>query len=296
MRILFISPYIQKKFQTASGHAEFIDVHYCIDDKLSAIKLFVDTNCAVRTQVRLSTRKDEEVTIEETEGFTIPVPKPKKPEISKQPIIPNKDFTAFYVKSLEIVDKLREQVFTIIERDAEKCMEVEALSTLHFIQIKAKVKESLNRRRVKKWLHNVADLIERLVMLDEDGLSLIPVYLDHVIDHDPSDTEVLELDLILQSNIAIPHSTEEHIHILNKNFDEIFPFESVKIYRIFVKMMELCLNNENRTLMQIYELYKSEATDLPLVSYPYFISLVAKLVNFGFVNIEKLEFYTITRE
>ena len=43
--------------------------------------------------------------------------------------------------------------------------------------------------------------------------------------------------------------------------------------------------------MTVYEEMKVKITQLH--SFPYFLSVISQLVSFGFVNIEKLEFYTL---
>jgi len=144
---------------------------------------------------------------------------------------------------------------------------------------------------VDDWLLNLANFMETLVYLDETLLEYIGVYLDYMIVSRPKAKELVELNLLLNATMAIPHSTEEHISILEAHVDELFPDLNAISYRIFVSIMKHCLENEQKTLMGIYEEIKQKISQLN--SFPYFLSVVSQLVSFGFVNIEKLEFYTL---
>ena len=144
-------------------------------------------------------------------------------------------------------------------------------------------------RTVTSHTKKINDLIENLVYLDDFSLSFIPAYFDRIIENPPKDLTMLELDLLFQSKIAIPHSYKTNIDIFEKNFDEIFPMTPVKIYKIFTKMLRECCGNINNTIYDIYEIFKKEEL---IISFPYFLSLFSKLVSFGFITIEKLEFLT----
>ncbi|MHA1205078.1 MAG: hypothetical protein ACTSSL_09105, partial [Candidatus Heimdallarchaeaceae archaeon] len=194
--------------------------------------------------------------------------------------------------SLKIIDKLREEIYYLEENSNNTdnpCNEIVEYSTLNFIETKICINPSLNAKIAQLWIKKINDLIEHLVYLDNFSLAFIPAYIDRIIENPPDDIALLELDLLLQSRIAIPHSYKTNIDIFEKNFDKIFPMTPVKVYKLFIKMLKECCRNIKLTIYDIYEIFKNEEL---IFSFPYFLSLFSKLVSFGFINIEKLEFLT----
>ena len=291
VRLLFISPALQTEKVTSHGYLEYVDVHICESNELSAIKLFVDAHYDVRSQVTIkSTKKDKEPVIQELQGLAIPIPKASK--FLQQIIVPTKDFGSYNLKNLKIIDKLRQTDFII--EGIEDGNKIETSSPLEFIEIEANISSSLESEQVKKWMLSLANMIESLVVLDEKLLSYLGTYLDYNIAEIPKQKELLELDLLLNSTVAIPHSTQEHIDIFENHQKEIFPEISSMSYRIYKLIMTTCLNNEQKTLMNIYNEVKKQM--IQIQAFPFFLSVISTLVSFGFINMEKLEFYTVQTE
>ena len=288
MRILFIAPALQSTNVDSHGYTELVDVHMCINDELTAIKLFVDAHYDVRTQVTVKNEpKTEETVFTDLAGLNIPIP--KKADFVDLNIIPTKDFGGYNLKHLFITDKLRSRDYILgTEKEGKK---ITTKSPLGFIDITSYFDESVEEEFAQDWLLNLANSMETLVYLDENLLTYIGVYLDYMIVSKPEAKELVELNLLLHSTMAIPHSTEEHISIFENHVDELFPGLNVVNYRIFKAIMSNCLKNEQKTLMKVYEDMKQNISQLH--SFPYFLSIVSQLVSFGFVNIEKLEFYTL---
>ncbi len=288
MRILFIAPALQRTEVDTYGYIEYVDVHICVNTELSAIKLFVDSHYDVRTQVTVESKpKSEEPVFTELVGLNIPIP--KKTDFLDHNIVPTKDYGGYNLKHLFIIDKLRQRDYILGEEKVGK--KIFQHSPLGFIEITGYVEETVQTLFVDDWLLNLANFMETLVYLDETLLEYIGVYLDYMIVSRPKAKELVELNLLLNATMAIPHSTEEHISILEAHVDELFPDLNAISYRIFVSIMKHCLENEQKTLMGIYEEIKQKISQLN--SFPYFLSVVSQLVSFGFVNIEKLEFYTL---
>ena len=289
MRILFIAPALQSTNVETHGYTEFVDVHICVNNELSAIKLFVDSHYDVRTQVTVESKpKEEEPTFTEMSGL-LNIPIPKKAEFLDHNIIPTKDYGGYNVKHLFITDKLRRRDYILGKEGEGK--KIVKNSPLGFIEIIGYVEESVTTSFAEDWLLNLANSMETLVYLDENLLKYIGVYLDYMIVESPQAKELVELNLLLHASMAIPHSTEEHISIFESHVEELFPSLNVINFRIFKSIMTNCLKNEQKTLMEIYEEMKQKITQLH--SFPYFLSVISQLVSFGFVNIEKLEFYTL---
>ena len=100
-RILFIAPALQSEKVESHGYSEYADVHICSNNELQAIKLFVDTNYDVRSQVTVESQpRSETPTITEMAGFNIPVP--KKTDFLEENIEPTKDFGGYNIFCLEI--------------------------------------------------------------------------------------------------------------------------------------------------------------------------------------------------
>ncbi len=287
-RILFISPALQSDQIAETGYQEYIDVHYCEDKHLNAIKLYVDSHYNVRSQVTIEASKNKEETeIKELQGFAIPIPKVSN--FAQYSIKPTSDFGSYNLKSLRIKDKFRQTDYLI--EGSEEGEKVETVSSLEFIEIEANISSDLESEQVKGWLTSLANSLETLVLLDEDLLKYLGTYLDQIITEEPKDKEMLELDLLLNSTIAIPHSSQAHIDIFEKHRHEIFPELTTMGYRIYQLILNACLVNEQKTLTQIYNEAKKEM--IQLQAFPFFLSVMSILVTFGFINLEKLEFYTI---
>jgi len=290
LRILFIAPALQSNSIEDTGYVEYCDVHFCKNNELNAIKLFVDHNYDVRSQVAVETKtKDEEPGFTEITGLSIPIPVPTKVELKTQKIVPTRDFGGYSLKRMEIKDKLRQRTY-IIEGKKEG-VEVISSSPLNFIEIDAYVDEELNTDTVHGWILSLLNILESLVYLDEDLLSYLGTYLDHMIINPPKEKELLELSLLLHSTIAIPHSTQEHINIFEEHVNELFPDLNVMSYRMYKAIMESCFNNEHKRIIDVYEEVKRKIVQIQ--SFPYFISVIGTLASFGFINLEKLEFYTV---
>ncbi|MCE7741218.1 MAG: hypothetical protein GOP50_02055 [Candidatus Heimdallarchaeota archaeon] len=288
MRILFIAPALQSAKVDTHGYTEFVDVHICVNEELSAIKLFVDSHYDVRTQVTVESKpKEDEPVFTELAGLNIPVP--KKAEFLDHIIVPTQDFGGYNLTHLFITDKLRRRDY-ILEGE-KKGKKITTASPLGFIDIEGYIGEDIETEFAEDWLLNLANSMETLVYLDENLLCYIGVYLDYMIVSKPLAKELVELNLLLHATMAIPHSTEEHISIFEGHVEELFPGLNIVNYRIFKAIMQNCLKNEQKTLMNVYEEMKIKITQLH--SFPYFLSVVSQLVSFGFVNIEKLEFYTL---
>jgi len=287
-RILFISPALQSDQVAETGYQEYIDVHYCSDEHLNAIKLYVDSHYNVRSQVSIEASKNKDVAeIKELQGFAIPVPKASK--FVQYSIKSTNDFGSYNLKSLRIKDKFRQTDYLIEgSNEGEK---IESFSDLDFIEIEANISSDLESEQVKGWLTSLANSLETLVLLDEDLLKYIGTYLDQIISEKPTDKEMLELDLLLNSTIAIPHSSQAHIEIFEKHRHEIFYEQSNMAYRIYKLILKKCLVNEQKTIKQIYNEVKEEM--IQMQAFPFFLSVLSTLVSFGFINLEKLEFYTI---
>lgn len=288
VRILFISPALQSSQIAETGYQEYIDVHYCKDDHLNAIKLYVDSHYNVRSQVTIEASKNkEEAEIKELQGFAIPVPKASK--FTQYSIKSTKDFGSYNLKYLRIKDKFRQTDYLI---EGSKVGEkVESFSDLEFIEIEANISNDLESEQVKIWLTSLANSLETLVLLDEDLLKYIGTYLDQIITEKPMDKEMLELDLLLNSTIAIPHTNQSNIDIFEKHKNEIFYELSNMSYRIHKRILTACLGNEQKTIKQIYNEVKKEM--IQVQAFPFFLSVMSTLVTFGFINLEKLEFYTV---
>jgi len=289
LRVLFIAPALQNEKVASHGYIEFCDIHVCKNGKLNAIKLFVDKNYDVRSQVAIeATEEDEKVAIKEIAGLNIPIP--KKAEFTKFTIIPTADFGGYNVKKIKIKDKMREREYIL--EGKENGVILKTISPLNFIEIELTLTENVDYESVGGWLTGLANIFESLVYLDESLLTYLGTYLDHMIVHTPTEKELVELSLLLHSSIALPHSTKEHIEIFEKHAQELFPDLSIVAYRLYKFIMESCLENEGKTLLDIYHIIKEKKVQIQ--AFPYFLSTVNTLISFGFINLEKLEFYTVS--
>ena len=287
-RLLFIAPSLQSDRVASHGYVQYVDVHYCKNEKLNAIKLYVDKSYTVRSQVSVeTTTSSDESSVREIEGLNIPMP--KKTEFKTQEIKSTKDYGGYNLRKLKIKDKLRERIYLIEVQETGEKLSVK--STLNFIEITAIVEENISVEIAEMWFKNLANMMESIVSLDEDLLRYLGTYLDHMILNTYSEKELLELDLLLHSTVAIPHSTLAHINIFINHAEELLPEMNLIIERMYISIMNSCLDNEQKTLIDVYNEVKE--TIVSIQSLPYFLSIISQLVSFGFINVEKLEFYTI---
>ena len=226
-------PVTFKKAIEAAGLIDYVDVHRCENEELSAIVCFVDKNCAVRSQARIrpthagyDPRRDLTGDIKEDPFKLLGIPSPKKKEFSEVKIN-SVGFKASSINGLEIKDKIRKKIFYFGKQ--QKGQALRAVSKLSFVEVTiyltkpvaeelyAEWERGLKKGKrgtfpymsVRKWIQQLADSMESIIKLDETMLPYVAEYIDTHIKVEPDEKSLLELELLLNMTISIPWIFED---------------------------------------------------------------------------------------
>ncbi|MHA1116030.1 MAG: hypothetical protein ACTSRR_06690 [Candidatus Heimdallarchaeaceae archaeon] len=280
-RVIYVDPTLHSEVDS-KGYIEYVDLHNCADSKLNAIILYVDKSLTVRSQVPVKLGTDART--EQITSFNIPTP--QKVDLSTKKISKLKSFKGKNLKALEISDRLRQSKFVL---DGGQGIEVESNSELGYIDIKAQINKQIELERAKEWLSKLASILEAIILLDEEMLSYLTLYLDPNLEKNPSTDEILELDLILHAKSAYPYSTLKFYSVFRRQWNNIIDTLTFKSFSNYEKVITHCIGNQHKTLLDVYQ--QKLAKNIPFED---FITIINELSQLGFLNIEKIEFITIT--
>ncbi|MEE9410909.1 MAG: hypothetical protein V3V41_08275 [Candidatus Heimdallarchaeota archaeon] len=278
-RVIYVLPSLHHEVDK-SGYVEYVDIHACLDDKLNANILYVDKAMVVRSQVPIKVGDD--LTTEEISSLQIPVP--KKLDLKEVEISTIKEFRYKNLKSMEIVDRLRQTQFVLKKKGDGKTVAVS--SELEFIDIKIIVSKSIDIEIAEDWLKQIASILEAIVLLDEEMLSYIVAYLDPKLDQTPTGDSIIEIDLILHAKSSFPIATLKSYATFRRQWSTIQPDFEEKEFPDYEKLITYCIGNQYKTLLDIY--FKA----MNSLSFNSFIDRIEDLAMLGLVNIRKTEFFT----
>lgn len=271
------------------GLFEFVDTHKCKDDEVSANILFIDRENVVRSQVSISTeeKKDEKDAEKQALIATLAIPVPAKREFPKQSIIPDKRFKKFNIKEITVKDKLRQMIFSTDEEHSQ-VKEISVKSPLGFIEITANLTSLTDDKSATWWMDNIAKVLEEVVYVDEKVFAYLLSYVDNKIKRQVNETELIELEYICNSHIAIPTSSEETLEKYIKEGNTIFPNLAIFDSIYYKQILEECVNNDSITLFEIIGKISSK------ISISSFVSILHNLEKKSLIKLEKLQFFTVT--
>lgn len=265
----------------ARGLCEFVDVHKCKDEQLSANVLFIDRNRAVRSQLAVSSRSDT------TQDLEFAIPLPEKTSHARFEIIPDKNFEARIIRELEIKDDFRNIIYSLNTNKPREKIEIDTTSELGFISLSANITRNTTEEKAQKWLQKLVDLVEKTANLDENIFSKLIYFLDEKLKEDLTDTNAKTLDCILQSTISVPHAKESALVDFNQLKNSTFKKLTIVEVIYYTNILKICTNNDNRTLIEVYT---SLDQKLPLFL---FLNAVYDLVYNNLLEVDKLEFLSI---
>ncbi len=278
-RLALIPPTMTVKCDSR-GLCEFVDVHVCKDEELTANILFIDTNRAVRSQVPVS--KTEQSS---TEGFAIPMP--SKTEHATYPIVPEENYRGKVIRELEVKDDFRNLIYVLKSDKALDKINSEATSKLGFISIQANLSRNTTDEKASKWLQKLADLLEKTANLDEDIFSYLVYFLDHKMLEELNNQNSAELDIILQSTVSVPTANEDVLNVYNELRKTIFKDLNIVDNIFYTNLLKSCIKNDNLTILGVYN---SMEQKLPLFLY---LDAIYNLEKNNLIEIEKVEFLTV---
>lgn len=277
----------------SSGYAELVDIHMCLDGAYKANILYVDHSLVVRSQYPVDPISRSNISINyDNCDSPLGIPVPKKTDLVTQSIIPSELFEKSYLFNLQIKDKLRQTIFDF-QTTKDDGHELNAVSSMEFIEIKTKVRPDLNMEYVQEWLNRGSDLLENCVILDDGLLSYIVDYLSYRINEEPTLQKIAELGILINSSYALPTSKREQADtIVNKNkWDEMISELLYHDRMMYNRIMKLSLENSELTVLSIFiDIIETINNDYTI---PDYMSALANLVLRGFLEIKKLSFQDV---
>jgi len=282
-RIIYVLPTLHLDVDK-TGYVEYVDIHACLEDKLTANILYVDKSMVVRSQVPVKVGDD--LSTEEISSMQIPVP--KKMDFKAAEIIPIKEFRYKNLKSMEIVDRLRQTRFVLKKKGDGKPIEIS--SELNFIDIKIIIAKNIDPEIAEDWLKQIAAILEAIVLLDEEMLSYIVAYLDPKLEETPTGESIIEVDMILHAKSSFPLASLKSYATFRRQWSKIQPDFKGKDFSMYEKLITYCIGNQYKTLLDIY--FKAMNT----LSFNSFIDRIEDLAMLGIINIKKTEFFTANND
>ena len=279
-RIIYILPSLHQTVDE-KGYVEYVDIHPCADDRLNANILYVDKNMVVRSQVPV--RVGDDVSTQEISAMQIPVPKKVDFKIAK--IEPEKSYKYKNIKSLNIVDRLRQTHFQLKEKGDGKLLKV--TSELDFIDIEVKMSKNTDIDLAEDWLKQLASILEAIVLLDEEMLSFMILYLDPKISEPPTGESIIELDMILHAKSSFPIASLKSYATFRRQWPKIQSERKGTDFESYEKLLTYCIGNQYKTLLDIF--FKAESA----MNFLHFIDMIEDMSMLGLINIRKTQFFTV---
>lgn len=297
---------------TLSTILEFVDVHKCDQNNLSAVKCFIDSSRTVRSQVHIKsthygyeTDRDFSSVPDENEMYkSLGIPIPQKVAMSKK-VFEAPNFKRINITGLEIKDKIRNTTYIFEKSEEGKKFTIKSI--LGFIEVqvfisekvtnriyrewKQKLKSTQDTRKMsfpfagtRKWIQHAANILETSVFLDEIFLKLIAEFIDENIVEEPTERNLVELDLLVSSTIAFPKSSSDEFRRFNTEQSILFSEMSPNLRILAKDLMVYFLTNQDKSI-----LYSYKEMDINQ-SFNKFLFVMSHLVYEGFLKINKLEF------
>jgi len=261
---------------------EYVDLHSCVESKLKAIILYVDSSLTVRSQVPVKVGSD--LSSSQISSFNIPAP--QKVDLTTKKITKLKEFKGRNLKKIMIKDRLRQSTF-VLENGLDGG-NINVISELGYIEIKATVARNVIKERAVEWLEKVSSILEAIILLDEEMLSYLMLYLDPKIISNPTTNSILELDLLLHAKSAYPISNLKSFAIFKRQWEVFKDVLKSKDYKLYEKAITYCIGNQYKTLLDIFQLKMEDS-----LSFVDFLVVINELSMLGLINIEKVEFITV---
>jgi hypothetical protein len=266
----------------------------------------------VRSQVHIKsthygyeTDRDFSSVPDENEMYkSLGIPIPQKVAMSKK-VFEAPNFKRINITGLEIKDKIRN--VTYIFEKSEEGKKLTIKSILGFIEVQVFISEKVTNRIYKewkqklksthdsrklsfpftgtrKWIQHAVNILETSVFLDEIFLKLIAEFIDENIIEEPTERNLVELDLLVSSTIAFPKSSSDEFRRFNTEQAILFSEMSPNLRILSKDLMVYFLTNQEKSI-----LYSYKEMDINQ-SFNEFLFVMSHLVYEGFLKINKLEF------
>ncbi|MHA1201135.1 MAG: hypothetical protein ACTSQ4_01265 [Candidatus Heimdallarchaeaceae archaeon] len=265
------------------GLSEFVDIHKCKDDKLTALILFVDAQYAVRSQVPISS---EEATTSAPDDFaSIPVPVPRKSGLTKIKINPPENFKASIINEIIVKDRLRQLQYSLEPKKTIEARDVKLDSQFCFVNIYANVSKKTDLAKAKRWFKEIANLLEQTVHIKDEVFTLLISYLEEKLKKDSFIREFKELEILLNGSVTVPTSTKKSTKDFYGRSGCIERKLTLADCNEYHKIILACIDNKNKNLLEIFSLMDSK------MKLTYFLSAMYDLYCNAFIKLEKPQFF-----
>ncbi len=288
-RILFFPNVLQ--YRRSFGYYEYVDVHECSDNTHRANVLFVDDHFTVRSQVLLEAIEKETKSLFEASPTNFSIPVPKKTDLVHMSISPNRDFTGENLKSLIIEDKLRNCIFKMEEQNEEEGDKINVSSPLGFLRAKIAYNTTLDQTIVSRWITTLLSKLEKSVLLSEDMLNFIFEYLDQRINHEITEENQKEIEILINGSYAFAFIKDE-TYFPNPEWEGIIEELTINYRRFYRQIMNSIIEKKYWTILELYIAICEKLCDDEFYL-PEFIEALAKITLSGFITIEKLQFVSV---
>ena len=269
------------KTDTFSGVLEYVDVHRCDENNLSAVKCFIDQSLTVRSQVHIKsthygyeTDRDFSSVADEQDLYaSLGIPVPQKVAMTKR-VFETKNFERINITGLEIKDKIHNSTYVFEKKEEGKNITIKSI--LGFMEIRVFISEKVTNRiyrewkqqlkdttnvenktfpfnGVRKWIQQVANILESSVYLDVVVLKLIAEFLDENIIEEPTERNLIKLDLLVSSTTAFPKSSSEGLRRFNSEQALLFSELSPNTRILCKELMIYYLTNHEKSILFTYQ-------------------------------------------
>lgn len=188
---------------------------------------------------------------------------------------------------MKIKDRLRNLKYVLEKVEKSEDNEIIVKSKMKFIEITAGVSTKLDNEIVTDWFQMIANRLECVTQLNEIALTYLTTYPKEKIKQKPDEDDKRFLDLLFNSPLILPTSNEKSIDVFNKQRGKLFSNLTLVDYSDYFCILELCLNNDSKTLLIVYD----EICHKMKLSY--FLWATYELSSKALINLLKLEFNDI---
>ncbi len=267
-----------------TGYVEYVDVHTCKEDKLSANIICVDKHLSVRSQEQVNV--GNELTAQKVDQH-LNIPMPKRVDLTEEKIQKNDSFKGKNIKKLIFRDKLRQTKFILEGKETDNSIFV--VSEFKFIEVQVWLHKRIDETIAQNWFIQIASILEAIILLDEEMLSYLITYLDNKIESNLDSNSIFILDLLIHAKSIFPKTNLRLYAIFKRNWNTLKGGLPREDFHYYERILTSIMNNEHKTLLDVYEVYN----DRDKIDFGQYISSIYELSLVGIANIERMEFITI---
>ncbi len=278
-RILYIATSLHKNVDS-QGYQEYVDVHQCLEDKMTAIILFVDKFFTVRSQEKVKVGDD----LSSNQIMALNIPMPTKVDFCVKEVKSLPKFKHKNIYEVKIIDKLRQTTFYLECKKTGGAIEVN--SELDFVNLKIKFNKKVDPIIIEEWFKQVGSIMEAKALLDEEMLSYLFYYMDPLLEDIPTTDNLIHMDFILSAKTVFPTTNLKNYAIFKKQWlmmKDLLTGEFPEYDRILTRAIN---NTRNKNLLDVYEKLAEK------IEFSTYMIYIYELSTIGIMIIDRVEFIT----